>query len=123
MCWMGFHIGNTCRIRMNDPCAAAMRPSVKSLRPLVQAGDCDSDPVSDHQRPGEENAGLRVCVSARQESGVRRRDGVRRTSRAVRHHRHLLRCCLLRDTQSHQDSASKHLRHQNLALRTNRDKY
>lgn len=75
--------------------------------PFCQAGDGNSDPVSDYQRPCGENAGLRVRVSAGQESGVRGRHGVRRSSRSVRDHRPLLRCRLLRDTTSHQDSASQ----------------
>jgi len=48
-----------------------------------------------------------VRVSAGQEPGVRRRYGVRRTPRAVRRHRRLLRRRLRRDTSPHQDSASE----------------
>jgi len=73
---------------------------------IVQACDGDSDPVSCDQRPGDENRRLRVCVSAGQEPGVRGRHGVRGTPRAGHYHRRLLRRGLLRDTSTHQDSAS-----------------
>jgi len=33
--YIGVHIGATWRIRLNRPCAAAMRPYVKLLWPLV----------------------------------------------------------------------------------------
>jgi len=74
---------------------------------IIQASNGNSDPVSDYQRPGDENAGLRMRVFTGQESGVRGRDGVRRSSHPMRYYRHLLRCRLLRDTPSHQDSTSK----------------
>jgi len=35
LCIYGVHIGATWRIRLNHPCAAAMRPYVKLLSPLV----------------------------------------------------------------------------------------
>jgi len=37
LCIYGVHIGTTCRIRLNHPCAAAMWPYVKLLSPLVSS--------------------------------------------------------------------------------------
>jgi len=45
----GVHIGASWRIRLNRPCAAAMRPFVKLLRPLVLScagGSFTSPPLS-----------------------------------------------------------------------------
>ena len=72
----------------------------------LQGGDGDSDLLSADQRPSVENARLRLQVSTRQEPGVRDSDGVCGPPCTLRRHRSLLRYCLLRDTSSHQDSAS-----------------
>ena len=74
---------------------------------FVQGGNSNSDLLPADPRPGVENEGLRLQVSTGQEPGVRDRDGVRRTPRTVHRHRRLLRCRLLRDTSSRQDSASR----------------
>jgi len=74
---------------------------------VIQVCNGSSDSVSGDQRPSSQNGRQRVRVSTRQEPSVRGGDGVRRSSRAVHNHRRLLCRRVLRDTSSHQDSASE----------------